>query len=591
MNSSTSILPRELRHLAGKRNDTTALRQKELGIWQVCSWSELGLGIDQVAAGLIDLQVQPGEVVGIVSSACRDWVLADLGGQCAGAVVAGLHATDTVESIHQHVQKLAVRVLLIEDDGLFESIAEVGGLPQLEHIVVFRTEGLRRATDARLLSLQELRERGAQALAKEPALVERALASRRETDDAVVISTAGAAEGTRTLRLSHQALLAACSAAAAAFPDETETRGERVLFFPLSHAVERIGSLYAGLLQGAILNFVEGQDTVFDNLREVQPKVLQAVPRFWEKLRSNLAVELNEATGAQQWLYRRSVGLGLRMQQVEDPQRPTPAVIRWIFRALDLLVLSNLRRIMGLGRLRVGVVVGGSASPEMITWFRSMGVDLRHAWSCAEMGGFVCVGGASDAPDSVGRPLPGLEVRVAGNGELLVRSAHFPVNEPWHRTGDLGTIDSNGRVYVAGRFDDVIVTAQGEEVQPAELERRIKASPYIADAIVVGQERPHLACLVVLNREAVEQWAQKRQVPFSDLRSLCDSEEVRELVADEVERTAVGTQSQRVRTVKPIALMSDGDPSTYTPSLSLKRASVLGRFASTVEGLYRPAAV
>lgn len=584
MSKTDSIFPCELRRLASERGQATALRQKALGIWESCSWQDLVGGIDQIAAGLLGLQVQPGEVVSIVSSTCRDWALADLGGQSAGAVVAGLHVTDAAAAIHRHLLSLAVRVLFVEDDALFETIMQAGDLPLLKHVVVFRTEGLRRATDPRLQSLQELRDRGAQALIEEPTLVERALASRGATDGAIVVSTSGTTAGTRVLTLSHQAVTSACSA----LSDLPSGSGERLLFLPLSHAVERIGALYTGLLRGAIISFVEGQDTVFDNLREVQPEVLQAVPRFWERLRSNLVIALNEATATEQWFYRRAIGLGERLQRAREAREGASTAWRWAHGALNLMVLGNLRRMMGLDRLRLGVVVGAPASAEMMSWYRAVGVDLRHAWGSAEFGGYICIAGPDDASDTVGQPLPGLEVRVGDRGELLVRSNLFPSDKAWHRTGDLGRMDSSGQVDVTGRLDDVIVIAGGQEVQPAELERRMRASPYVADAVVVGDARPHLACLVVLNREAIEQWAQKRQVPFSDMRSLCESAEVGDLISSEVKRTA-GSQSPAVRAVKPIDLIADGDPRMYTPALTLKRISVLEQFAPTIEGLYRPA--
>jgi long-chain acyl-CoA synthetase len=217
-------------------------------------------------------------------------------------------------------------------------------------------------------------------------------------------------------------------------------------------------------------------------------------------------------------------------------------------------------------------------------------VDLRQAWSCAEFGGYICMAGPDDPAHTVGQALPGLEVRVAGQGELCVRSSPFPTGEAWLRTGDLGRVDSNGRIELTGRLDEVIVLDDGQEVQPAQLEGRLKASPYVADAIVVGEARPHLGCLVVLDREAIEQWAQKRQVPFSDMRSLCESPEVGTLMADEVERL-LGVQSPTIRAIQPIDLAADGNPRLYTPALALRRISVLEQFAPAVEGLWRPASI
>lgn len=600
MSTATVTLPRQFWRLASERGDTTMLRQKELGVWRTSSWRQLAETIGQVAAGLSTLGVKPGQVVGIVSNTCRDWLVADLGAQTAGAVVAGLHVSDSARVLCEELRALDARVLFVEDEEQLETLLEAGDLGKVEHIVAFRTDGLRRAADPRVISLRQLGTRGAEALAADAGLVDRGLASRRSNDVAAIVYTSGATGTPKGAMLSHSEVLAASAALCDALSTLGNSGGERLLFLPLSHVMERVG-LYSGIAQGAVLNFVESPDTVFDNLREVQPDVFLAVPRIWQRLHSMLAVALREATSLQQWAYARALSLGERVASAREQGNTPSVLLRLAHGAADWLVLGNLRRMMGLDRLRLGVAGGAPLSPSLVRWYRAMGVDLRQAWGLTEMCGYAAIAAAGDPPEAAGKPLPGVEIRISDVGEVLVRGESLfhayagdagpatASEQRWFRTGDVGRIDASGRLSVVGRLDEIIVTAAGQQVLPAELENRIKSSPYIADVVVVGDARPHLSCLVMIDHDAVEQWAQSRQVPFSDFRSLCASPEVVQLVAQEIER-ASGQDGQGIDAFRLIDTPAEADEESLTPAMKLKRWRVVQRYGDAIESMYAAAA-
>lgn len=603
MSASASTVPGEFRILAAARPDATLLRQKELGVWRQFSAREVSEQAGWVAAALAALGVRPGEVIAIAANTCREWLLVDLGAQTAGAVVAGLHVTDAAQATRRELVALGSRVLFLEDEEQFEALLEEGELPRLEHIVVFRTDGLRRGTDPRVLSLRDLQARGAEAVAKDATLIDRLQSSLSAADPAMVVYTLGATGAAKGVLLSHQAVLAAVSALRTALPGGPATGGERLLFQPLSHVMERVGGMYASLLQGAVLNFVESQDTVFDNLREVQPDVLFAVPRIWERLHSSLAVTLRESTRLQQWAYGRALRLGESVARAREQGAAPAATIRLLHALSDRLVLGNLRRLMGLDRVRIGVAGGAPLSPNLVRWYRGMGIDLRHAWGMTETVGYATIAAAGDPPESAGRPLPGVEVRLSDRAEILVRGPsllHGYVggaselqavpHDGWLATGDVGRIDASGRLTIVGRLGEIIVTAAGRQVLPMALETRIKSSPYIADVVVVGHGRPHLSCLVMIDHEAVEQWAQDRQVPFSDFRSLCASPEVLRLVAQEIERAGDGAD-QRVGDFRLIDTPADADQESLTPAMNLKRWHVVQRYRGAIDSMYPPVVV
>ncbi|VTU24892.1 Long-chain-fatty-acid--CoA ligase FadD15 [Variovorax sp. PBL-H6] len=612
MSPSRGTLPAEFSRLVAERPDATVMRQKELGVWRQYSARDVGEQVARIAAGLSALGVRPGEVVAIAAGTCKEWLLADLGAQTAGATVAGVHVTDAAHETCRELAALEARVLFIEGEEQFETLLEAGELARLEHIVVFRADGLRRAGDPRLVSLHDLQARGQQALAADASLVQRLLSSRTAADAAMIVYTSGATGRSKGVLLSHRAVLTAAGALQTALAGTGAMAGERVLFQPLSHVMERIGGMYASLMQGAVLNFVESQDTVFDNLREVQPDVIFAVPRIWERLHSSLVVTLHEATRLQQWAYERTLRLGESVARAREQGTTASAATRLLHAVGNRLVLGNLRRMMGLDRLRVGISGGAPLSPSLVRWYRGMGIDLRHAWGLTEMAGYAAIAEAGDAPESAGRPLPGVEVRLSEQAEILVKGASLlsgyrgsaprsqsqwqsqsqsqpELDDGWLRTGDIGRIDASGRLEIVGRLDEVIAMATGRQVFPMELENRIKSSPYVADVVVVGDGRPQLSCLVMIDHEAVEQWAQERQVAFSDFRSLCASPEVLKLIGDELKRTGAQAE-QGVIAFRLIDTPADGDEASLTPAMKLKRWRIVDRYSGAIDSMYAVAA-
>ena len=602
MSASQGTLPLAFSRLVADRPGATVMRQKELGVWRQYSARDVGDQVARIAAGLSAFSVRPGEVVAIAATTCKEWLLADLGGQTAGATIAGLHVTDAAMETCRELAALGARVLFIDGEEQFETLLEAGDLAGLEHIVVFRTDGLRRAGDPRLVSLHDLQARGEQVLAADGRLIERMLSSRTDADPAMIVYTSGATGRSKGVLLSHQAVLTAAGALRPALGKSGAMGGERVLFQPLSHVMERIGGMYASLMQGAVLNFVESQNTVFDNLREVQPDVLFAVPRIWERLHSSLVVTLHEATRLQQWAYERTLRLGESVARAREQGTTASAATRLLHALGNRLVLGNLRRMLVLDRLRVGIAGGAPLSASLVRWYRAMGIDLRHAWGLTELAGYAAIADAGDAPESAGRPLPGVEVRLSEEAEILVKGASLlssyaggaghaqsELDDGWLHTGDVGRVDASGRLEIIGRLDEVIAMATGRQVLPMELENRIKSSPYIADVVVVGHGRPHLSCLVMIDHEAVEQWAQDRQVTFSDFRSLCASPEVLKLIAGEIERT--GAQADPgVADFRLIDTPADADEASLTPAMKLKRWRIVERYSGAIDSMYAVAA-
>jgi long-chain acyl-CoA synthetase len=598
---TSGTVPQRFWQWAGDRGDRTMLRQKELGIWQARSWRQVAELVADLAAGLASLGVRAGEAVGILANTSKEWVFADLAAQMAGAVVCGLHATDSSRQVQSLCAAADIRVLFVENEEQLDKVLGDGREPsRFRHIVAFQMEGLHQLEGAPLLSLEELARRGAEARKADGGLIERLLRSRRLEDVATLVYTSGSTGEPKPAMLSHGNILAACDAMRSALFEPLSTRAERVLFLPLSHVMERIGGEYLNMMLGAVMNFVENAETVFENVREVQPDVFIAVPRVWERLYSSLAIALHDATALQRWAYARAIGWGRQIAEAEERGRKAGFGLRARYRLARVLVLDNLRRMMGLDRIRFAITGAAPISAELIRWYRAMGVDLREIWGLSEASGAVTATAAGAPAGSIGKPLPSIEVRLSERGEILVRgptvfggygNESLPsgrvLADGWLHTGDLGRLDDAGHLYITDRIDDIIVTLRGDKVGPSELENRLKFSPYVTDAVVVGEGRSDLACLLMIDQENVGQWAQDRRVPFSDYRSLCASREVIELIAAEVEKAnAHAGERHRIKAFRLIDAPAGVDEDQLTPTMKLKRRRVVESYADVIEAMY-----
>ncbi|WPG36299.1 long-chain fatty acid--CoA ligase [Variovorax sp. EBFNA2] len=593
-------VPRLFRHAVATRGDAVMLRQKELGIWRAYTYAEVGLIVDEMARGLAALGLRPGDVMSVLSNTCREWLWMDLAGLTAGAVVNGIYPTDAATQVEFLCQDSGSTLLVVENEEQLDKFLEVQArLPAVRHVIVFDMEGLARLDDARVLSLDALRELGRTHRATQPALLDERIASRGPTDLAVLVYTSGTTGRPKGAMISHANVMAA-SRTLQAFLPRTSLR-ERAAFLPLCHVSERIFGEYYALLAGQTLNFVEDPETIFDNIREIQPDVFMAVPRIWEKLYSSVSTAMREATRLEQWACRRALAVGERVAGHRERREAVPTLLRarhWLARKL---VLDNLRSLMGLGRVELAITGAAPISADLIRWYMALGIELNELWGMTEVtGAATCNPQGRSRPGSIGLPLPGSEVRLSPQGELQVRGGQVfmgylnlpektaeAFEDGWLRTGDVGRMDDDGYFYITDRMKDIIITAGGKNVTPSEWENQLKFSPYVTDAVVIGDKRAYLSCLVMIDQDNVEQWAQERSVAFSDYRSLTRSHEVVSLIAEEIEK--VNRHFARVEQIKQFRLLENrlsAEDEELTPTMKLKRSLVNRKYAVLIDSMY-----
>ena len=355
------------------------------------------------------------------------------------------------------------------------------------------------------------------------------------------------------------------------------------------------------------MNFAESPETVPDNLREVQPTAFLAVPRVWEKFYSGITIALKDATPFQNWMYRQALSIGNRMTEYRLHGDAPPLPLRAANRVAYWLVFRNIRRMLGLDRCRLAFTGAAPIAPDLIRWYLALGIDMREVYGQTENCGVATLMPTERIKlGSVGKSVPWGEVMISPEGEILIRGDFLfmgYLNQPektaetidargWLHTGDVGAMDNEGFVKITDRMKDIIITSGGKNITPSEIENQLKFSPYVSDAVVIGDKRPYLTCLVMIDMENVEKFAQDHNIPFTNYASLCRATEIQDLIQREIE--AVNANFARVETIKKFYLIErqlTPEDEELTPTMKLKRSFVNKRYAAEIDAMYRDRAV
>jgi len=584
------------------RGPKVAFRQKEFGIWEEVTWTELGQRARNIAMGLASLGFKPGDTASILANTRREWAYADYGVLCAGGVSSGIYPTDAPSQVEYLTADSGSSVLFVEDDEQLDKVLQVRErLPLLKKTVVLDMEGLADLSDPGVIGLEALEKLGEAFDKANPGEFDRRLKSRGIDDLAILVYTSGTTGRPKGAMISNRNLRWVIEH----FPEELAQTDDddKMAFLPLCHIAERNFGEFLSLETGARVNFVENPETVAENVREIAPTVMLAVPRIWEKFFSAISIRMKEATGFEQWAYKVALGIGYKRAELRLAGNPVPAGLEFAFKLAHFFVLDNVRRAIGLHRTRVAVTGAAPISPELIKWYYALGVDMYEVWGMTETTG----GGSANMPGAlklgtIGIVQPYNEMRISPEGEIQVKGDNVfmgYLNQPektretftedgWLRTGDVGAVDGQGFFKITDRMKDIIITAGGKNITPSELENELKFSPYITDAVVIGDKRPYLTCLVMIDHENVENFAQERSVPFSDFASLTRAKEVQELIQAEVER--VNKKFARVEQIKTFRLIDHkltSEDEELTPTMKLKRKLVNEKYKDLIDSMYK----
>jgi long-chain acyl-CoA synthetase len=584
------------------RGDQVWMRQKKLGIWKSWSWRQTGEAVREIAAGLQALGLERGHTASILANTVVEWVLADVAVLSCGAVSNGIYPTDAASQVHYLCEDSATRVLFVEDDEQLDKALEVREqLPLLRKIVVFDMKGLRDLDDPGVMSLDALRTLGRQRLAQHPDCVEQSSAACQPEDLAILVYTSGTTGKPKGAMHSHRGLVYTTRGFNTLVAQDE--RDERMCFLPLCHIAERMGGEYFALYTGSKLNFVENPETIPENVREIAPTVFTAVPRVWEKFYSGVMIALKESSTLQRAAYAWSIGVGMRIAEKVMAGEAVGTGLKLRFTLARWLALNNARKLIGIHRARFCITGAAPISPDLIKWYMALGVPMLEVWGMTETcGASTGVPATRMKPGSIGPAAAFNEVRLdPATGEILVRgpnvfmgylnlpekTAETIDKDGWLHTGDVGVVDDEGFFRITDRMKDIIITAGGKNITPSELENELKFSPYVTDAVVIGDKRAYLTVIIMIDQDNVEKFAQDADIPFSNYASLTRAPEVQELIQKEIDR--VNQKFARVEQIKKFFLLDTqltAEDEELTPTMKLKRKLVEKKYAAQIEAMY-----
>ena len=472
-------------------------------------------------------------------------------------------------------------------------------LPNLQKVIVWDTEGLRNFKDPLLMTWSELLERGRSVLKREPHCVAQRSAAVAPDDLAVLIYTSGTTGPPKGAMLTHGNVTWMARAVAA--DNEIFDTDEVLSFLPLCHIFERLFSVFAHAVHGYTVNFIEKPDTVTENMQEISPTVGYAVPRIWEKYYSAITIRMSEATWFKRLVFKAALGVGSKRAGLTMALKPVPPVVRLGYGLATVAVFRKLKERMGFDRLRVAYSGAAPISPDVLAFFQSIGVNLIEGYGQTEGTGVATLSPIGKVKfGTVGTALVGSQVTIADDGEILVKSpgvfaGYFQnpeataetVVDGWLHSGDVGELDADGYLKITDRKKDIIVTAGGKNITPQYIENKLKASFYINDAVVIGDRRKYLTCLIMIDEDNVIKYAQDHKVPFATYKDLTQSRAIQALIDREIRRvnaTLARVENIRKFTILPKKLYEeDGE---VTPTMKVKRKFVHEAFDDLIASMY-----
>jgi long-chain acyl-CoA synthetase len=598
---NAATLPRLLATQAqrlGRRQ--AALREKKYGIWHEVTWAEYAARVRAVCLGLAGLGLERGDKVAVISGNRPAWPYVELAAQALGAVPLGIFVDALPEQIRAVLDHSEARIVLVEDQEQADKVLSVrDAVPRLTWIVVDDMRGLETYRERMLVSLEEVAARGREEDARTPRRYETLLEEGAPTDLALLAYTSGTTGAAKAAMVSHRNLLAMATGVAGV--DPVREGDQIVSFLPFAWVGEQLISVAIALHVGATVNFPERPDTIREDLREIGPHVVIAPPRFWETMCSEYQVRIADAGWFKRRAARLAFALGTRALARDGRAGARPWSARVLRGLARLLAFRSIHDKFGLSRVRYAYTGGAPLGPEIFRFFRATGLNLKQVYGQTETAG-ICVLHPDDEvrAETVGKPAPGTRVRVSETGEILVAGDSVflgyyrdpaatarALEDGWLHTGDAGSLDARGHLVMIDRLQDVLRLADGSRFSAALIENKLKFSPYVREAVVIGADRPYVVALIQIDIDNVGSWAEANRLAFTTFQDLSHKAEVAALVEAVVVRVN-GELPAPARIVR-FGLFDkelDADDGELTRTQKVRRAAIQEKYRDMIAGLY-----
>jgi len=589
-------LPAKLFEHAQIRSNNVAIRHKKFGIWREFTWGEYFDIVKSVSFGLYELGVREGDKVAIHSENRPEWVFADLGAQTLGSVSVGIYPTSPAAEVEYLLSHSEASVLIVEDEEQLDKALEAWDrLEKLQKIVVIDPRGVNTIDDPRIITFQELLDLGDSVDGQS---FEKMIQTIAPSETAIIVYTSGTTGPPKGAMITHQNLRFAAISWGRVY--EFRKNDEVLSYLPLCHVAERVISVANGVYHGYVVNFGEDTNSFLEDLREVQPTFFLGVPRVWEKMLASIQIRSNDATWFKRTLFNFWIKQGGLILQRRLKGKGTFADSIW-FGLGWLFVFRSLKKRIGMMRVREALSGAAPIAPQVLEFLMSVGVPVREGYGMTENTAVATIVPSDELRlGSVGKSLPNSEVRIAEDGEILTRSdatfnGYFKnpeatketIVDGWLHTGDIGHMDEFGHLWITDRKKDIIITAGGKNLSPSEIENRIKVSPYIREAMVIGDRRKYLTALIGIESDTVGDWATRQGIPYTTYEDLSSKDEVNELVSGVInDANKDFAQVETIKYFKLLPIELDHEDGQLTATQKVKRATLTEQFAELIESMY-----
>ena len=593
-------LPQMLRQRAQHDADRVAIRQKDFGIWKPFTWGDYYRRASHFGQGLLELGLPAGGHVGVIAENRIEWVIAQMGAGLAGGITVGVYPTSPTPEVAYVVGHADIDIMVCEDQEQTDKVLEaLDQLPRLKKIIVMETKGLRSFAPeqrALIVPFAEVEKMG-QAVHSQ-ARIDELLARQKLDDIGLMIYTSGSTGAPKGAMISWRNMRGVVPGIAERL--QLSSGASHLSYLPLCHVAEQMLTTFVPLYLGATVNFGESIRTVQEDLREVAPSMFLGVPRIWEKLHSSITIKMQETGRLRRALYERALAACAPL--ADKPRQEWSLAERASYGAHYWLILRALQNFIGLRRARVALTGAAPIAPEVVRFFRTLGVPLIEVYGLTESSGMVTGHHLSHVtPGTVGPVTEGVRYRLAPDtGEFqiqgeMVFAGYYKnpeataqtIQDGWLHTGDVVREEAGGQLKIVDRLKDIMITAGGKNLTPTEIEGAMKASPFIKECIVIADGRKFVSALVQIDLETVGKWAEARRIAFTHFRSLVETPEVRELIEGEI--AAGNARLAQVAHIRKFHLLTkelDHDDGEVTATMKVRRSSIYKTYAREIEALY-----
>ena len=605
LGAQADTFPKLVRANAETLPRKTAIREKDLGIWQAYTWRDYWEQSRLIALGLASLGFARGDKTAVVGDNRPRLYWAVCATQALGGIPVPLYQDSIEKELAYIVDHAEARFAIVEDQEQVDKLLHLRAqCPRLEFIVYDNARGLRAYSEPNLMSLEELLERGRKFEQNHANYVEDEVAKGRADDTAIICYTSGTTGTPKGAMLSHHGLIVTARNSAQA--EGLDASEEILSYLPMAWVGDHVFSYAQSVITGFAANCPESAATVLHDLKEIGPTYFFAPPRIWETILTNVLLRLDDCAWPKRKLVHFFLDLAQGMERRRLAGQPVPLLPRLLYPLGRALVYGPLRDNLGMRRVRRAYTAGEAIGPEIFVFFRALGINVKQLYGMTEASVFVTIQRDGDVRlDSVGTAIPGVEIRISGTGEVQFRGAGVfqgyyknaeatrdAVHDGWLSSGDAGFLDASGHLKIIDRAKDLSRLSTGTIFPPKFIENKLKFSPYVKEAVCVGQDRPFVTALINIDLAAVGNWAERRGIAYTSYTDLSQKPEVYALIHDEVTRVNGSLRDDEVlrgATLRRFLILHkelDPDDEEITRTRKVRRGYIAQKYADLIEALY-----